>query len=71
MTGNLPLLATEILEKLVHGLSDVLIALRCLSILPQPIGFLLLLSPTLGRDDIADDPFHTDLGDLLVQGGVF
>src|SRR5262245_60439168 len=65
-----PILASEVIEKLVDGLFDLLIVLRHLPRFPQPVGLLLLLSPPLGLDDITDDPFHTDLRDLLLQDWV-
>ena len=69
-TGKTPIFASEVFEKLVDGFADVLLVLRRLARFPQSISFLLLLSAPLGRDDIADDPFHTDLRDLPFQDGV-
>jgi hypothetical protein len=71
MTRSSPMLTAELFKKLIHGLFNVLITLSCLSRFPQLLGLLLLLATPLDRDDITDDPFHAELGDLLVQDRVF
>jgi len=70
-TGYASILASEGFEKLINGLFDFQIAVCGLACFPQPVGFLLLLSPSLGGDDIANDPFYADLSDLLLHDGVF